>query len=412
MSDFRAVATATEALRRYLNEVATADLGVHVDVRAQKPPTEPPADPTITVFCYQVTPNVALRNRDAPTRGPDGRVLTRPEAALDLHYLISLYGDEQQLVPQRLLGSVARALYEQPILARSLIEDAASAAFLLGSDLPAAPDRIRFTATHLDVDDLYKLWTMMSQTPFALSLTYLASLVVISGQSTPASGPPVATRTVTAVPGTRPVIEKVLARPNPDEPPIEGPVPRGAALVLQGRNLAAAGVWARIAGQDLPVPAGNIGSGQLSLDLPDTLPPGVYPLRILQDVRSGPGTVLTRVLESGPVPFVRQAQVNSVGPVVNHTVTIELDLPVGDQQRAHLLLDELTTTPGVPHGYQLEAPFPLTGRADPHRVPFALTGVVAGRYLLRVEVDGAPTPLGQADDGSYLGPVLVVGGGG
>jgi hypothetical protein len=412
MSDFRAIANATEALCRYLSHVVTADLGVQVDVRAQKPPAEPPGDPTITVFCYQVTPNVALRNRDAPTRGPDGRVLTRPEAALDLHYLISLYGDEQQLVPQRLLGSVARALYEQPILAQSYIEDAAGAAYLLGSDLPSAPDRIRFTATHLDVDDLYKLWTMMSQTPFALSLTYLASLVVLTGQSTPVSGPPVATRTVSAVPGARPVIERILARPNPDEPPVEGPVPRGAALVVQGRNLSAAGVWARIAGQDLPVRAGDVRSDQLSLALPDELSPGVYPLRIVQDVRSGPGPLLTRVLESAPVPFVRQPQVNSVGSIISTTVTIDLDLPVGDQQRARLLLDELGAGPAVPNGYQLPARFPLTGRSDPHRVSFALTGVAAGRYLLRVEIDGAQTPLGQADDGDYLGPVLVVGGGG
>src|SRR3954471_2380840 len=230
MSNFLAVATVTEALRRFLARNLPPDLLVQVS--AQKPPTEPPTDPTITVFCYQVTPNGSLRNRDAPTRGPDGATLTRPQAVLDLHYLISFYGEETKLVPQRLLGSVVRSLYEEPVLSRADIDDATAQAFLVGSDLAAAVDRVRFTTTHLDIDDLYKLWSMMSQTPFALSLIYQASVVVIDGRESPSTGKPVLRRTVRALPGGRPVLVRLLAQP-PSGPPVEGPVPSDHALLVE-----------------------------------------------------------------------------------------------------------------------------------------------------------------------------------
>ena len=120
-------------------------------------------------------------------------MLTKPQAALDLHYLISFYGDEAQLVPQRMLGVVVRSLYEQPTLQAADIQTAAAQAFLLGSDLSAAAERVRFTPTHMDIDDLYKLWTMMSQTQMALSLTYQATLVLIDGKESAAAGKPVLT---------------------------------------------------------------------------------------------------------------------------------------------------------------------------------------------------------------------------
>ena len=183
MSNFLAIATVTEALRQFILRSLSPEIGLPVLVQAQRPPTEPPAEATITVFCYQVAPDPHLRNLDAPTRAADGTLLTKPQAALDLHYLISFYGDEAQLVPQRMLGVVVRSLYEQPTLQAADIQTAAAQAFLLGSDLNAAPERVRFTPTHMDIDDLYKLWTMMSQTQMALSLTYQATLVLIDGRS-------------------------------------------------------------------------------------------------------------------------------------------------------------------------------------------------------------------------------------
>lgn len=199
MSNYLAVATVTEALREFIARNLT-DLPLAVTVGAQRPPTEPPAEPTITIFCYQVTPDPQLRNSDAPIRASDGTLINVPRAALDLSYLISFYGDESQLVPQRLLGCVVRALYVQPTLSHDDIVAAQAQPFLAGSDLDASPQQVRFTPTHLDIDELYKLWTMMTGTQMALSLTYLATLVFIDGPEPPAVGQNVLTRSITVIP--------------------------------------------------------------------------------------------------------------------------------------------------------------------------------------------------------------------
>ena len=68
----------------------------------------------VNVFLYQVTPNAAWRNADLPTRRANGDLIQRPQAALDLHYLLTFYGDESLLQPQRVLGSVVRTLHCGP----------------------------------------------------------------------------------------------------------------------------------------------------------------------------------------------------------------------------------------------------------------------------------------------------------
>jgi hypothetical protein len=214
MSNHLAVATVTEALREFIARNLT-DLPLAVNVSAQRPPTEPPADPTITIFCYSVNPDPQMRNLDAPTRASDGTLIRLPRAALDLDYLISFYGDESQLVPQRLLGCVVRALYVEPILSHDDIVAAQAQPFLAGSDLGTSPQRVRFTPTHQDTDELYRLWTMMTGTQMALSLTYQATLVFIDGTETPATGQEVRTRNITVTPSVPADIAGAPLWPNP-----------------------------------------------------------------------------------------------------------------------------------------------------------------------------------------------------
>jgi hypothetical protein len=409
MSNVLAVATVTEALRGFLAGNLLPEIPFAVDVSARKPFTEPPAEPSITVFCYQVTPDPSQRNRDAPTRASDGTLLTRPRAALDLHYLISCYGDETQLVPQRLLGSVVRSMYVEPVLSRADIEAAAARPFLAGSDLAAAPDRVRFTPTHLDIDDLYKLWTMMSQTPFALSVTFQASVVFIDARDGAPPGIPVLRRTVRALPGGRPVVERLLSLPPnapPGQPPVEGPVPRGNTLVVEGSGLSGARVWARVGDADIAVAPGQVRDDRVAVLPPDDLPAGVYPLRILQDVVADPATTLVKVLQSNVVPFVRQPRVTAVQASAGPVLAVTLDVPVGTEQRIQVLLDEIDPPAGRPaHAYQVDAPFPLPPQAGGHTVRMTLPALAPARYLLRVQVDGAQSALEQGADGRFSGPV-------
>ncbi|MEU6005076.1 Pvc16 family protein [Streptomyces sp. NPDC047453] len=191
MSNALAIAHVSQALALLIESHLQPEIDMAVKVEPRKPPAEPPTDPTISVFLYQVTPNTSQRNNDLPTRAADGTLVRRATAALDLHYVISAYGDETELVGQRLIGSVVRTLHEIPILPKDVIELAGERPYLAGSNLAEAAQRVRFTPTVMDVDETSKLWGMLYQTPYALSVVYQASLVLIDGLETPVPAKPV-----------------------------------------------------------------------------------------------------------------------------------------------------------------------------------------------------------------------------
>ncbi|MFC9609616.1 DUF4255 domain-containing protein [Streptomyces sp. NPDC056938] len=191
MSNALALAHVTQALALLLESNLGPEIDMAVKVEPRKPPADPPTEPTISVFLYQVTPDTSQRNNDLPTRAADGTLVKRPVAALDLHFLITAYGDETELVGQRLIGSVVRALHEIPVLPKDIIELAGERPYLAGSDLAESAQRVRFTPTVMDVDETSKLWGMLYQTPYTLSVVYQAALVLIDGRETPVAGKPV-----------------------------------------------------------------------------------------------------------------------------------------------------------------------------------------------------------------------------
>ncbi|MGC9535947.1 Pvc16 family protein [Streptomyces sp. UG1] len=222
MSNALAIAHVTQALALLLASNVGPEFDEAVKVEPHKPPTEPPDHPTLNVFLYQVTPNTSLRNNDLPTRAADGTLLKRPAAALDLHFLISAYGDETKLVGQRLIGSVVRTLHEIPILPKDVIEQAGELPHLAGSDLAEAAQRVRFTPTVMDIDETSKLWGMLHQTPYALSVVYQAALVFIDGRESPAPAKPVERHTVRVLPfGAPGAPVPPGSAPGPEPVPVE-----------------------------------------------------------------------------------------------------------------------------------------------------------------------------------------------
>ena len=145
MSNSLAIATVTTALAHIVKSAAESVV-TGADVVTGRP--DPAGSPShrIHLFLYQVSPNGALRNNDIPTRNAAGKPVVRPAAALDLHYLLAFYGNENELETQRMLGAVVRDLHSKPVLTRRMIKDAvASQAFLKGSNLNDAVEQVKFT---------------------------------------------------------------------------------------------------------------------------------------------------------------------------------------------------------------------------------------------------------------------------
>ncbi|MCZ0973300.1 DUF4255 domain-containing protein [Streptomyces albulus] len=222
MSNALALATVTQALALLIEHNLHPEIDLAVSVETRKPPADPPTDPTITVFLYQVSHNPSMRNSDLVTRASDGTLLKRPAAAIDLHFLISAYGEEQELVGQRLIGSVVRTLHEIPVLPRELIEEAAERPYLAGSDLAESPQKVRFTPTQMDVDETSKLWGMLNNTPYSLSVAYQASLVLLDGHQKPAPARPVKRPEVTVVPEVPPEVPLGTGGAAGDAAPVPG----------------------------------------------------------------------------------------------------------------------------------------------------------------------------------------------
>ncbi|MEV5101332.1 DUF4255 domain-containing protein [Streptomyces massasporeus] len=216
MSNALALAHVTQALALLIEANLPPDIDIAVKVEPRRPPVDPPLEPTVTVFLYQVTPNTSQRNNDLPTRASDGTLVRRPAAALDLHYLISAYGEEAELVGQRLIGSVVRTLNEIPVLPRDIIELAGQRPHLNGSDLADAVQRVRFAPAAMDIDETSKLWGMLHQTPYALSVVYQAVLVLIDGRETPVAAKPVERPEVRVLPFGAPGAPS--PGPAPEEP--------------------------------------------------------------------------------------------------------------------------------------------------------------------------------------------------
>lgn len=192
MSNHLAIATVTAALGQLVHTSAQeAVSGVSLELGRPVAQAGGVTERKVFVYLFQITPNAALRNADLPTRASSGELVNRPQAAIDLHYLLTFVGDDRLFEPQRMLGAVARDLHARPILSRAAIENAiASHAELAGSDLASSVERVKLTPEPLPLEEMSKLWSVMIQTPYALSVLYQASMVFLDArQSAPAALP-------------------------------------------------------------------------------------------------------------------------------------------------------------------------------------------------------------------------------
>lgn len=398
MSNHLAVATVTAALRQVVAD-AVHDVVSGAEVTHVRPGGSPAQTPAlgVNVFLYGVTPNSSLRNADLPTRRADGTPSQKPAAALDLHYLLSFYGDDRSLETQRLLGSVVRALHGRPALSRSVLRDVVDATAVLGgSDLPDAVETVRFTPVNLSLEELSKLWSVLFQTQYALSVAYTGTAVLIQADETARPALPVTRRNVYVGLLGGITLERL-------EP--AGPVTTAGTLVIHGRNLRGERTRVRIGDQEAEPQELSPTSIRVPLSAfpAGTLLAGMRPLRVVHLREMGTPPFPRVVDESNALPLVIAPTVEAVshdpaGPAVVATLAPK----VAREQGVTLLLNGI----GGAHPSFAFAARPRAG--DATAVVFDTPGLPAGEYLARVRVDGAESALAQDADGAFTGPTVTV----
>lgn len=438
MSNYLAIATVTAALQRLLQE------GIQEDVPGATVTTIRPDNPGsanqtvgINIYLYQATPNPAWRNADLRTRRPKGDLIKHGQAALDLHYLLTFYGNEQALEPQRLMGSAIRTLVDRPTLTRDTIQDTieqSNLTFLSDSTLADQVQLVQFIPSSITTEDLSRIWSVFFQIPYSLSFAFQGTAVLIQGEKPGKTALPVRKREFYVSP-IRPVIDQVkLERPQfaieaveeAEERALE-PLTRSSdwVIVIQGRRLLGEQTTVRIGRADVtpqivtdeevrlqlsrlsPAESGGLRAGVQGVQV-------VHPSQARSIAGRSEAAAPDLEVESNVLPLVLCPTIlsDSGGLTVTNaveqdedvyrgSVTVRLDVTVTPEQRVFLLLNGTET----PKTYIFRA---SRRTANTDVIHFPIQEVVADAYLARVQVDGAESPLTVDRDNQYTGPVVTV----
>lgn len=397
MSNYLAVATVTKALAQILDSaVKSAVNGAGAVTQRPDPGTKAAS---VDLFLYQVTPNAALRNSDLPTRNAQGFVTTRPTSALDLHYLMSFYGDDSKFEPQRMLGAVVRSLLAEPGLTRERILGVSkddNGDTMSGSDLADAVEQVKFTPQGLTIDELSRIWSIFYQVPYALSLAYTATVVLIESEEAALTTLPVLRRGkndqgVCTQLGPFPQLDSWHIGEGDDDParlafPSYPSAQLGTILTLRGQNLGGDSMVIRLVHQHLQQKVPDIvvtltpgRPNEIKLAIPNVnadpsqWAAGIYSVAVA--ITSGG---VERNTNSLPLPFAPQiTNISAAARDVsgNVLVTVTAAPVVQAAQPAFLSLPDRD----VPAN-------PRTLNTDP--VQFSLINPAAGQVTVRLRVDG------------------------
>jgi hypothetical protein len=359
-------------------------------------------DPAINVYCYMATPNHAWNITDLPTRRADGSLVHQPVAALDLHYLISCVGKESMLEPERLLGRVVGGLAATSTLTRDVVAAAVElygadtdTAFLEDSDLADEVELVKLAPATLSLEEMSKLWSVLD-TPYLLSLTYLATVVLITAELTPTLALPVQERSLTLTAAGQPRIAAVETDP-PNQP-----VQQGTTLVVRGTGLTGPGAVVRVGPAQLS-PAAGATPQELRVVVDDDVPAGLHALQVIHRKAAGPGGMppARTTATSNVVPMLVRPSVE-VTNVSATEITLTISPPLQAGQRLTVMLARLEPgPPDEPDAVTLAQPSVAEEDAPQTTAQIDRDDVPDGHWLVRVQVDGVdsvPELVGETYD--------------
>jgi hypothetical protein len=163
MSTPRAIAAVTERLVEILK-----DTGANVSAK----PPDKAGSSQLNVFLYHASIDATWRNQDLPRPAGRGQP-ARPLLPLNLYYLISAISADDDVIRHNFLGKAMLKLHDISL------ED--SLQFRPESGIKNQPDSLRITLQPLNLDEMYKLWSVF-QVPFRPSVAYEVGVVLIESE--------------------------------------------------------------------------------------------------------------------------------------------------------------------------------------------------------------------------------------
>ena len=418
MSSALAIAAVTAVLKDLLDNTlidhaVTTPVGGTVTVTALPPDrikTGNDETTQLNLFLYHVTPNPGWRNNDLPSRDGRGERLTNPPLALDLHYLLTAYG-AKDFHAEIVLGYAMQLLHETPVLTRDAIRKALSPTPVSGggglspslrtlgtSDLADQVEQIKICPEALSTDEVSKLWSAF-QTHYRPTAAYQASVVLIQSRRATKLALPVRERRLHVMPFQPPMIEAV-------SPQV---AMAGSQLIIQGQNLK--GDVVKVSFGTMDVDPDTISESHIEVTLPAVLLAGVNTVQVAHQLNFGTTQEPHRGFESNVAAFMLAPRITTpttppISVARGSSLALSLNPAVGRSQRVRLLVgDSAILLPARPPS----APATAT------TLSFSIsTDFPTGTFLLRVEVDGAQSPL-EVDTNpasptfnQYIGPRVTI----
>lgn len=363
-----------------------------------------PTDAQLNLFLYAIRPDGAWRNTELPARGPRGDRQRDAPLALDLSYLLTAYAGGP-LHAEVLLGHAALALHETPVLSSKRIrqaltvddadEDAGLLSLLAASELDDQVESVRVTHSELTTDELFRLWSAFDGA-YRPTVGYTARVVLLESRGETSASLPVQRWDLTVRPLRQPRLDRVRHAESPT-----APITAGVTVWLEGSGLAGERTVVRFGWEEVAVDP--VSDERVEVTLPMALRAGVVGVQVAHRIELGDPAEERRFAESNVVAFVLRPTIIGQPNWQGEELTVSVSPPVGGDQRVVVLLNEAVDDPAADapgRSYRLALPGRESSESD---FVVDVSDVEAATYLVRVQVDGAESPL-EADATGELHP--------
>jgi hypothetical protein len=394
----------------------------------------------LNLYLYNVTQNQGWRNVGYPSRNSNGDRIDNPPLAVNLHYLLSAYGMEP-FHSEILLGYGMQLFHETPFLPRDAIRKSLAAPSLVAagqglppfmsslftSELAEQVEQIKIWPETLSTEEISRLWTAF-QAKYRPTAAYQVSVVLIESRATTKTAPPVIRRNVQAITLQKPRIDQILSQKTPADPPDpDQMIVAGYILVLRGSQLKGQNTTVLLSGLQVVPPAASLQDISITFPLPAGLLAGPQSVQVLQSVTYVLNNQTYPGFESNQASFVLHPVIQSVSLANvqgsasdprSGDLLLTVSPPVGPTQDVRVALNQyLTGSPpsDTPLAYTFQLPPRVQLQSPPSSVPppspnlqASFSGVLPGTYVVRVQIDGADSPLSADANGFFAFPQVTI----
>ncbi|MBD2449280.1 DUF4255 domain-containing protein [Nostoc sp. FACHB-152] len=368
----------------------------------------------LNFFLYHVTQNrnvdwvsQDLRNKHSQVNKSQRSL--NPPLALDLHYLLTAYG-AKDFQAELLLGYAMQLLHTNTVITSELIENALKNASksnttslsqaLAGvsiSKLAEQIGQIKLSPEFLSMEDNSKVWSAL-QTHYRPSASYQVSMVLIDSQNV--------NQSEDGYTGlwSEPSIEQVTALKQ-TQPLIFA----GSIVIIRGKRLRGEITRIRLGHNEKLLVPEDIKETQISLKLPDDLSAGVQPIQVVHLTMANAGhkenliSNVAALIIHPKILVISHQVVESTADFRSVEISVKFYPKLAKTQRVILLLNEISSPHTLAQSIVVPSP-----QADTDVMSITAKNIKPGTYLVRVQVDGAASPLETNPAGEYHSPQVTI----